>query len=89
MRSPLNRLSRTSVSWPARLQRLKGGKLSALLDEGAELWLDGGHNSDAGVVLAGALRVMPKKPLIIIWGMLNTKDAAEFFRPLAKLRQLR
>ena len=73
------------VSWPARLQRLKGGALSTLLDEGSELWLDGGHNADAGVVLADALKAMPHKPLVIIWGMLNTKDATQFFRPLAAL----
>jgi dihydrofolate synthase / folylpolyglutamate synthase len=75
----------TSVTWPARLQRLKAGALSSLLDAASELWLDGGHNADAGVVLAEALKAMPKKPLVIIWGMLNTKDATQFFRPLAKL----
>ncbi len=74
-----------TVSWPARLQRLKGGALSSMLDNSSELWLDGGHNADAGVVLAEALQAMPKKPLIIIWGMLNTKDATQFFRPLAAL----
>ncbi len=74
-----------SVQWPARLQRLRNGGLSSLLDEGSELWLDGGHNADAGVVLAKALGAMPKRPLIIIWGMLNTKDARDFFRPLAAL----
>ncbi len=71
-----------TVEWPARLQRLKGGALSQHCDE---LWLDGGHNADAGVVLAQTLKTMPKKPLIIIWGMLNTKDATQFFRPLANL----
>jgi dihydrofolate synthase / folylpolyglutamate synthase len=71
------------VEWPARLQRLKGGALSSQLDTGAELWLDGGHNADAGVVLADALKAMPRKPLVIIWGMLNTKDATQFFKPLA------
>ncbi len=74
-----------SVTWPARLQRLKGGTLSGLLDQQSELWLDGGHNADAGVVLAEALKAMPKKPLVIIWGMLNTKDATQFFNPLAAL----
>ena len=75
----------TSVTWPARLQRLKGGALSTLLSEGSELWLDGGHNADAGVVLAQSLKAMSQKPLVIIWGMLNTKDATQFFRPLAEL----
>ena len=74
-----------SVTWPARLQRLKGGALSSLLDDPSELWLDGGHNADAGVALADALKAMPKKPLVVIWGMLNTKDATQFFKPLAAL----
>ena len=75
----------TSVTWPARLQRLKGGVLSSLLGEGSELWLDGGHNADAGVVLAQSLKAMSQKPLVIIWGMLNTKDATQFFRPLSDM----
>jgi dihydrofolate synthase / folylpolyglutamate synthase len=74
-----------TVSWPARLQRLKGGALSSLLDAQSELWLDGGHNADAGLVLAEALKAMGPKPLVIIWGMLNTKDATQFFKPLAEL----
>jgi dihydrofolate synthase / folylpolyglutamate synthase len=76
-----------NVEWPARLQRLRGGGLSALLPEGSELWLDGGHNADAGVVLAQSLASLPQRPLIIVWGMLNTKDATAFIRPLlAKAR---
>ncbi len=76
-----------AVTWPARLQRLRGGALSSLLDEQSELWLDGGHNADAGVVLADALNAMPQKPLVVIWGMLNTKDATQFFKPLAALAE--
>lgn len=75
------------VSWPARLQRLSKGALSGMLPEGGELWLDGGHNADAGVMLSQTLKDMPPKPLVIIWGMLNTKDATQFFRPLAALAQ--
>ena len=77
-----------TAQWPARLQRLKGGHLSALLPGGSELWLDGGHNADDGVVLADALSAMARKdgkPLTLVWGMLNTKDASQFFRPLAAL----
>jgi dihydrofolate synthase/folylpolyglutamate synthase len=77
----------STVTWPARLQRLKGGALSALLDLQSELWLDGGHNADAGVALLEALKAMPQKPLVLIWGMLNTKDATRFFKPLAVLAE--
>ncbi|MCA0431734.1 MAG: bifunctional folylpolyglutamate synthase/dihydrofolate synthase [Proteobacteria bacterium] len=77
-----------AATWPARLQLLRNGGLSRLLPQEAELWLDGGHNADAGIIIADALRRMNEKaakPLIIIWGMLNTKDATQFFRPLAQL----
>ena len=76
-----------SAEWPARLQHLKGGALSSDLPDGFELWLDGGHNADAGVILATALEAMPKKPLVLIWGMLNTKDHAAFIRPLIPLSE--
>ena len=77
------------VTWPARLQKLGSGKLTEVMRHPAELWLDGGHNGPAGVVLAQAMRDMQAKsprPLIIIWGMINTKDPGAFianFRGLA------
>ncbi len=77
------------ATWPARLQRLKGGALDQLLPKGSELWLDGGHNPDAGTILAAHFRMLHKKhpmPLAIIWGMLNTKDAMSFMTPLAELK---
>ncbi len=80
-----------SAEWPARMQRIGSGALSELLPRGGELWLDGGHNADAGVILAQAFLAMNKrlpKPLTLIWGMLNTKDAAEFLRPLASLHPI-
>jgi dihydrofolate synthase / folylpolyglutamate synthase len=78
----------TSVEWPARMQRLKGGALDQLLPKGSELWLDGGHNPDAGQILAHHFKGLQTKhplPLVIIWGMLNTKDAMSFMKPLATL----
>ncbi|HTT79646.1 MAG TPA: folylpolyglutamate synthase/dihydrofolate synthase family protein, partial [Stellaceae bacterium] len=71
------------IDWPARLQRLKRGPLVALLPPGWELWLDGGHNPAAGAVLAEAAAGWRDRPLSLIVGMLNTKDAAGFLAPLA------
>ncbi len=79
-----------NVTWPARMQRLSNGHLNELLPLNAELWLDGGHNGPAGVVLAQTLRELNAKsprPLIMIWGMLNTKHPGAFianFKSLAK-----
>ena len=71
------------IDWPARLQRLGRGPLSEALPEGWELWLDGGHNPGAGEVLAAAVSSWPARPLHLVVGMLNTKNAAGFLAPLA------
>lgn len=71
--------------WPARLQRLGAGPLTEPLPEGWEVWLDGGHNADAGQVLAAEFRPRTDRPLHLIVGMLDTKDAGGFLRPFAGL----
>jgi dihydrofolate synthase/folylpolyglutamate synthase len=66
------------ADWPARLQRLARGKLVELIPQGAELWLDGGHNPDGGRVLAQAMADLTDRnpaPLMMIAGLLSTKDA--------------
>jgi dihydrofolate synthase/folylpolyglutamate synthase len=81
-------ISRTN--WPARLQRLENGALSDFLPIGSELWLDGGHNVAAGRAIAASLADFEErapKPLVLIWGMLNTKAPEGFlmaFEGLAK-----
>lgn len=72
------------IDWPARLQRLAHGPLVGLLPAGWELWLDGGHNPSAGEVLADAAQGWRDRPLHLIVGMLNTKDAGGFLAPLAR-----
>ncbi|SFN56535.1 dihydrofolate synthase / folylpolyglutamate synthase [Mesorhizobium sp. NFR06] len=72
----------THVAWPARMQKLTQGKLVDLAPKGAEIWLDGGHNPGAGVVIAEALAEQEEKnpkPLILISGMINTKDQTGYF----------
>ena len=69
------------AEWPARLQRLHG-RLAALLPADWELWLDGGHNPGAGVVLAKHLRTWSGRPVHLVVGMKQAKDATEFLRPL-------
>ena len=77
-----------SVEWPARLQRLTRGPLVDALLPGCELWLDGGHNEDCGIALARQAVEWAKEPaplpLHLVFGMLTTKDAAGFLRPLAR-----
>ena len=78
------------ASWPARLQRLAEGELTRLMSEQSELWLDGGHNASAGQAVAQSLAQIEErapKPLIVILGMLKSKDAAGFIRPFKGLAQ--
>lgn len=78
----------TRVDWPARMQRLTSGRLVDEAPKGAEIWLDGGHNPGAGEVIAavmGELEERVSRPLVLISGMLNTKDPVGFFRPFKGL----
>ncbi|TPJ35121.1 folylpolyglutamate synthase/dihydrofolate synthase family protein [Mesorhizobium sp. B2-8-3] len=72
----------TQVAWPARMQKLTQGKLVDLAPKGTEIWLDGGHNPGAGIVIAEALAEQEEKnprPLVLISGMINTKDQTGYF----------
>ncbi len=69
------------AEWPARLQRLHG-QLARMLPPDWELWLDGGHNPGAGLVLADHLDGWQDRPVYLLIGMKQAKDSAEFLRPL-------
>jgi dihydrofolate synthase / folylpolyglutamate synthase len=71
------------AEWPARLQRLTTGRLVSAAPAGAELWLDGGHNADGGRAIAAALGDLEERvsrPLVLVVGMLSTKDRSAFLR---------
>src|SRR6185436_2937545 len=76
--------------WPARMQRLTRGPLVDLLPRQWELWLDGGHNADAGQVIAGMIEEWQqeaRKPVSLIFGMLTSKDPLAFLRHLAPVAE--
>jgi dihydrofolate synthase/folylpolyglutamate synthase len=78
----------TRVEWPARMQRLAHGRLHSLLPPESELWLDGGHNADGGRAVAGALADLEERvsrPLVLVVGMLSTKDSEGFLRNFSGL----
>jgi dihydrofolate synthase/folylpolyglutamate synthase len=77
-----------AVEWPARMQRLAAGALVARAPEGSEVWLDGGHNVAAGRAIAAALADIEERvprPLILVVGMLETKDLEGFLGNFAGL----
>jgi dihydrofolate synthase/folylpolyglutamate synthase len=63
------------------------------MPQGWELWLDGGHNEDAGQVIAGMIRDWQEQDRVAkrdlhthaIFGMLSTKEPVAFLKPLAPL----
>ena len=64
--------------WPARLQLLGEGPLTALVP-GRKVWLDGGHNPDAGQAIA---RHFAGTRLHLVIGMLTAKNPAAIAAPL-------
>jgi dihydrofolate synthase/folylpolyglutamate synthase len=69
------------AEWPARLQLLHQGPLHALLPPGSELWVDGAHNPSAARALAGFITAaQPPLPLLLVCGMLASKDHAGFLK---------
>ena len=68
-----------AARWPARLQLLDNGPLTALVP-GRKVWLDGGHNPDAGAAIARHFAGGEKLHLVI--GMLANKDPAALVAPL-------
>ncbi|MEA2858668.1 MAG: dihydrofolate synthase / folylpolyglutamate synthase [Methylobacteriaceae bacterium] len=78
------------AEWPARLQRLRGGRVAELGPRDAEIWLDGGHNADGGRAVAQVMADLEEKsprPLILICGTLATKETRAFLRPFKGLAQ--
>lgn len=78
-----------TASWPARMQHLTRGPLVEMMPDGWSLWLDGGHNADAGRAVSAQVgtwrRERPDEPVHLIVGMLNTKAADDYLRPFAGL----
>ena len=69
-----------AARWPARLQLLGDGPLTALVP-GRKVWLDGGHNVDAGLAIARFFA--DHAPFHLITGMLKAKNPAAIVAPLS------
>ncbi len=67
-----------AARWPARLQPLAAGPLTNLVS-GREVWLDGGHNPDAGAAVA---RFFGDRIHLVV-GMLANKNPGAIVGPLA------
>lgn len=81
-----------TVYWPGRMERLRSGSLEhfILATSPVEIWIDGGHNPAAGVVVAHFLADLDERapmPVFIISGMLNTKDPKGYFEAFEGLAE--
>ena len=65
--------------WPGRLQRIPWAGLA----DDWELWVDGGHNAAAAMMLARVAEDWADRPLDLVVGMLNTRPSEDYLRPLA------
>ncbi len=68
--------------WPARLQRLGQGPLTMLLPPVAGIWVDGGHNVDAGLAVSLYFGDGNTRNVHLVTGMLSNKDPSAMISPL-------
>ena len=69
-----------NVYFPGRFEKLENGKLNQLLSNNNELYLEGGHNVDAAIAVNESLKFLPKKKLVLILGMISSKNPAKYIR---------
>ncbi|WP_196793561.1 bifunctional folylpolyglutamate synthase/dihydrofolate synthase [Bartonella tamiae] len=76
------------IVWPGRMQSIKQGKLVETLHPLTKIIIDGGHNPAAAKVVAQALKKLKEQtghPIVLIVGMINTKDSEGYFKELLKI----
>ena len=80
------------VRWPARLQKINKGPLIDLLPDHVELWLDGGHNQDASLVISETIHTWrrrdPSLSFHLIFGSLNNRETESILAPFAEIIDL-
>ena len=79
-----------TVNWPGRMQKMPEGKLTSSLSSDVEIWLDGGHNPGAAAMVSkhmADLEERDPRPLVLICGMLDTKDPTGYFNEFASLAE--
>ncbi|MES2443740.1 MAG: bifunctional folylpolyglutamate synthase/dihydrofolate synthase [Pseudomonadota bacterium] len=72
-----------TARWPARMQRLRPGPLTALLPAGSKVWLDGGHNPSAANVVRSTMAREGLGITHIVFGLLSTKNPGDMLAPFA------
>ena len=78
------------INLPGRVQQIRSGKYQAMISSENELFLDGSHNTDAAFQLNKTIQNLTnKKDLIIILGMINTKDPKSYIAQFKKIKEIK
>jgi len=86
----LKKNSHLDLILPGRVQHIKDGKYLDMLSVDNELFLDGSHNTDAAFQLNKTLKNLTlKKDLIIILGMINTKDPESYIKQFDNVKEIK
>ncbi|MEM9331588.1 MAG: folylpolyglutamate synthase/dihydrofolate synthase family protein [Pseudomonadota bacterium] len=78
----------SNVVWPGRFERLADGIITRQFGSHANIWIDGGHNPDAGRAIAAEFKRQigdKNKPTLLVTGMINTKEPLGYFQPFKEL----
>ncbi|MBK93982.1 MAG: hypothetical protein CMP33_07375 [Rickettsiales bacterium] len=67
------------------MQKLESGPLNSLVTKKMEIWLDGGHNVDASLILKNVVNQWKTKENFLIFGMVQGKDFREFLQNISYL----
>ena len=78
------------INLPGRVQQIRSCKYQAMISSENELFLDGSHNTDAAFQLNKTLQNLTnKKDLIIILGMINTKDPKSYIAQFKNIKEIK
>jgi dihydrofolate synthase/folylpolyglutamate synthase len=81
--------SATQARWPARMQQLAMGPLTARLPEDSRCWLDGAHNPSAAIPVARVMASWRSRgPTALVLGMLANKEVAPVLERLGAMVDL-
>lgn len=79
----------TQARWPARMQQLAKGPLTARLPEDSRCWLDGAHNPSAAIPVARAMASWRSRgSTVLVLGMLANKEVAPVLERLGAMVDL-
>ncbi|MBA5723978.1 folylpolyglutamate synthase/dihydrofolate synthase family protein [Candidatus Liberibacter sp.] len=88
LEKPCIKRAMQSVELFGRLQRISKGPLLESLPDSAEVWIDGGHNPDAAVVISKEIskfKRLDDQPFYLVIGMRSDKNYQDYLKAFVGL----